>query len=303
MQIGTSALYDSSAKQMSSLSSQAAAVNEQISTGKRITQPSDDPVASAQLTTLKRVGSDASQYSANLDTASSLLQQTDDAMGAVATNLQQAQELALRASNGTLSASDRASIAAQLDGIVDAMMNTANTTDSRGQPLFGGADGKTPYAKAADGSVAYSGQGDPPAIPTSASTSVAATESGTRAFGGIKATDGTSTDVFAIVKGLADKLRANASTDDLASSVTDLQSATAQVTNVRASVDARASAVQLQSSTLDAQATAREAQRSTLEDTDVTSAYVKLQQLSTTLSATQASFTKLAQLSLFNYLS
>ena len=127
--------------------------------------------------------------------------------------------------------------------------------------------------------------------------------SGARAFGGFKATSGTATDVFAVVKGLADKLRAGATGDDLAASVTDLQTATNQVTDVRASVDARAARVQLQSSTLTAEATDRETQRSALEDTDVTAAYVKLQQLSTTLSAAQASFTKTAQLSLFNYLS
>ena len=42
--------------------------------------------------------------------------------------------------------------------------------------------------------------------------------------------------------------------------------------------------------------------RSKLEDTDVTSAVIELQQLMTALSATQASFTKLSGLSLFDYL-
>ena len=49
-------------------------------------------------------------------------------------------------------------------------------------------------------------------------------------------------------------------------------------------------------------ATDREATRSALEDTDVTAAITNLQKTMTILQATQASFTKLASLSLFDYL-
>lgn len=303
MQIGSTALYDITAKRMSDLSAQAAAVNTQISTGSRIQQPSDDPLASARLASLKQVGADATQYGSNLTLSASLLQQSDDALGAVSTDLQRVKELALRASNDTLSDDDRQSIAAELDGIVDSMMTTANTTDSRGIPLFSGADGQVPFAKNADGSVAFQSSGTPPSIPVSATSSVAATESGARVFGAIPNGQGGTTDMFAIVKGLADTLRAGGSSDDVAASMTQIDAASDQVTNVRASVDARASRVDLESKQSDAAATERESERSALADTDVDAAVVKLQQLSTTLSATQATFSKLSQLSLFNYLS
>src|SRR3546814_3719137 len=65
----------------------------------------------------------------------------------------------------SFSDSDRASIAVQLRAIVDDLVNLANTTDARGQPLFGAGSAQTGVTRATDGSVGFAGSGDPMAIP------------------------------------------------------------------------------------------------------------------------------------------
>ena len=92
------------------------------------------------------------------------------------------------------------------------------------------------------------------------------------------------------------------SDEDGAAAIDDLASANAQIAAARGAAGARAARIDL----LQAQATEvaadREAERSGLEDTDIAAAFADLQQTLTVLQATQASFGKLSQLSLFDYL-
>jgi flagellar hook-associated protein 3 FlgL len=311
MQISTSQFYGSSLRRMTDLSAELAKYSAQASGGPKLTVASQDTVAWGRLTQNKRASTDEKQYGANLDMAAGLLQQSDDALEGIGTQLQRVRELAVRAASETLTDDDRASIATELDGIVDAMMDIANVADARGVPLFAGADGATPFAKDETGRVTYRGKGEPPAIPVSASGSVAATDSGARVFGAIGSGEGRQ-DMFAIVQNLAGALR-NGSTampedraamrGEVDAALTATAAADERITNVRASIGARGARVALQQDQLTALAETREIERSGLEDADTTEALVKLQQFSTALSATQASFSKLAGLSLFDYLS
>ncbi|MFW2830485.1 flagellar hook-associated protein FlgL [Sphingomonas sp. ID0503] len=309
MQIGTSQLFNNSYSRMSTLNAQAAKLQTEIATSKKSNAPSDDAVAFGRLTRITRTISNEGQYADNMKLASSLLQQTDDALGAISTQVQRVRELSLRAASDTLSESDRTSIQTELNGIVDAMMSIANTTDSRGIPLFGGADGQTPFVKDADGNIVYQGQGEPAAIPISDVASIQAVSSGARAFGAIPdgSTNGGTTDLFALVKTLAAALDPTVSVADRKAatekSLTALAAADNAVTNQRASVGARGARLELESEQLASLAETREIERSSLEDADTTESVVKLQQIMTILQATQASFSKLSQLSLFNYLS
>ena len=72
--------------------------------------------------------------------------------------------------------------------------------------------------------------------------------------------------------------------------------------SVQASLGARANRVEVDQAALKQAGIDREATRSGLEDTDVTATITELQKTMTILQATQASFTKLQGLSLFDYL-
>lgn len=302
MQISTAQLYDRSATLMQKLSQKADKLQIQISSEVRLQAPSDDVVAYQRLATLKQGKADDAATKGNVSLAQSLLQQSDTTLTSVENSLQQATELALQAGNGTLTDSARATISTQLKGVLDDLVKLANTTDARGQPLFGAATGDTAVTVGADGSVSFTGTGTPPAIPIGDDQSIVATDTAARVFGGVQTANGT-TDAFAIISKLAAAIDAGGDVSSAAAEATDgINTALTQIGSVRGSVGARAARLDLVSDQLTDTAANREIDRSALEDTDVTAAITELQKTMTILSATQASFTKLSQLSLFDYL-
>ena len=305
MQISTSLFYDRSAATMMSLASKADALQAQIATTKRFSTPSQDSVAYQRLAGLARDTANDKAYAANLGTAESILKQGDTSLSAMSDQLQSATTLVTQAKNGTLSALDRKAIGAQIAGIVASLTNVANAKDARGQALFGGADGAV--AVATDGSYALAAK-PVSGIPIGDGQSVQANETAARIFtvGGKTKADGSidgGTNTLAMLAAIATALQSDDfKAGSLDTSLADISAASDQVSTVQASLGARAVRVDLESSRLTDVAADREATRSGLEDTDITSTVIELQKTMTILSATQASFTKLSGLSLFDYL-
>lgn len=303
MQIGTSLFFDRTSTQMTNLSAQASTLNTQIATGKKLTAPSQDVVAYNRLASIKQATADQSAYSGNISLAKSLLQQSDSTLTAISTQLQRASELTIRANTGTLNDGDRKTIAIELKSILDDLVNLANTSDARGQPLFGAATGTAAVTQASDGKVTLGGTGELPPIPVGDGTSVAATDSAERVFGNIPTKAGGKTDVFALLSDYVAALDAGGDVSAASADAIDgLGAAQTQVNNVQGSVGARAARLDIVSAQATDAAAARESDRTGLEDTDMSAAITELQKQMTILSATQASFTKLSSLSLFTYL-
>jgi flagellar hook-associated protein 3 FlgL len=283
-------MYDVPTARMSSLSIQADKLQAQISTGKRITTASDDAVGWRQLDTIARADADDKAYATNVKLAQGLLAQTDTALSSVTSQLQRAQELAVEAGSGTLSAENRQAIGAELGVIMDDLMSLANSKDVRGQSLFGGATEGAAFTKNSDGSISYAGTGTAASIPIGSDSSVTATVSGDQAFG----------DMFAQLKALTDSVNAGNPPD--AATVAGLQSAADQVSATRSSIGARAVRVDLESDRLVDAAADRTDAKVGIENVDVSGSITELQKTLTILQATQASFTKLTSMSLFDYL-
>ncbi|RDE05874.1 flagellar hook-associated protein FlgL [Sphingomonas aracearum] len=302
MQISTSSFYDRSTSLMNKLSAKSDLLQTQISTQTRLQGAADDVVAYKRLAGMKQASADDLAYSANIKLGQSVLAQADSTLDGMSTQLQRAKELAVRAGSDTLSASDRKVIATELRSVLDDMAALANTRDMRGQPLFGAATGDTAVTQASDGSVTFTGTGEPAPLPIGNGTSIQATDSAQRVFG-FTGTDGTATDVFATVKRLADALEAGGGmTEAPKAAQDDLSLGQTQLTSARGSLGARAARLELDADQMAVAVENREVARSDLEDTDITSAIAELQKTITTLQATQASFTKLSSLSLFDYL-
>lgn len=307
MQIGTAYLFDRGTRQMSGLAVEASRLQAQIATGKRIQAPSDDPVAAGRVARLEMSDADDARYLDNLTLAASVLGTADRTLESVETQLQRARELAVRASNDTMNTNDRAAIATELRAIVDDLFRLANTTDIRGGALFGGATTGDAFVRAADGTISFAGVGEAPPIPIGAQATVQTNDNGQRIFGNIPAGAGT-TDLFAIVSDLAAALEpgGSATPADLRAAITagldGLTKATEQVVTARASVGARAARLELETERLTRARSENEIDRGTLEGVNIEAAITELQKTMTTLQATQASFARLTQLSVFDYL-
>lgn len=295
MTISTSSFYDRSMSLMARLNDRADTLQTQIATNTRIQSAADDPGGYQQLATLKRDSANADATTTNLNLAKGLLDQTDSTLGSITTQLQRAQELAVQANSGTLSPTDREAIATSIDGILQDVLALANSKDARGQALFGGTADAPAFTQAADGTVSYTGGGTPAAIPIGDGRSIQATESGDTVFGGANG----GTDMFAALSSLASAIRSGDS-DAIGAAGTAVTASVDGITATRGSVGARAYRVDLELQQQSDAKVARESQRSAIEDVDVTATITELQKTLTILQATQASFTKLSQLSLFN---
>ncbi|MDZ7283664.1 flagellar hook-associated protein 3 [Sphingomonas sanguinis] len=298
MQISTSVFYDTAARRMTALTGKANALQVQISTGKKLTNPSDDAAAAAQVAEFDRRDADDAVYKTNLTLAGSLLQQADTTLGQIGNQVQKALELTTQAANGTLTAANRASVGDQIASIRDALLGLANSKDSRGLPLFGAGAGSDAVTMSG-GSYTYTNStANVSDIPIADGQSVDVSVSAERVF---KAGD--NDDTLNVLNRLVTALKSGGDASATISDAMDkLKAANDNVSTVQASVGAREARVELQQGLQKAASTDRAQLRSSIEDADPVETITQLQQTMTVLQATQSSFTKLTSLSLFDYL-
>ncbi len=115
---------------------------QQVSTGKRVNLPSDDPAASAAMVQSLIASANVDQYTTNADSALSQARTADSVISSVVSLLNKAITLGTQGANGSESAADRQAIAAQVQGLLSSVVSQANTTFG-GVALFGGTAGAT----------------------------------------------------------------------------------------------------------------------------------------------------------------
>lgn len=132
-------------------------LQEQMSTGKEINRPSDDPFKYARSLELNSSITANERYESNIEEGTEWLKTTDSTLGELNTVLQRARELTVQASNGSNSATERNSIEQEISQLKDEAVQICNTTFN-GKYLFGGDKTITqPFEKDASGNVLYKG--------------------------------------------------------------------------------------------------------------------------------------------------
>jgi flagellar hook-associated protein 3 FlgL len=118
-------------------------LTSELSSGLRVASLQDDPVAVAQSLLLGSAIAKDDTFVQTASNDSSRLQVADSTLGEVVTQITSALSTAVGGNNGTLNASDIASVAQKLSGIRDQVLSLANTS-YQGQYLFGGSQGSAP---------------------------------------------------------------------------------------------------------------------------------------------------------------
>ncbi len=191
MRISTSMMYDLGVGTVQQQFGDLQKLQQQLATGRRILNPSDDPIASARALEVSQSQSTNEQFSTNGDQAKGALSLQESTLSQVGDLLQNARVVAVNAGNPALSNSDRASLATELQGYYDQLMGLANTTDGNGQYLFSGYKGSTqPFTQGATG-VNYNGDQGQRRVQISASRQVPVSSSGAEVFQLIKNGNGT----------------------------------------------------------------------------------------------------------------
>ncbi|EDQ9500106.1 flagellar hook-associated protein 3, partial [Salmonella enterica subsp. enterica serovar Hartford] len=111
MRISTQMMYEQNMSGITNSQAEWMKLGEQMSTGKRVTNPSDDPIAASQAVVLSQAQAQNSQYALARTFATQKVSLEESVLSQVTTAIQTAQEKIVYAGNGTLSDDDRASLA------------------------------------------------------------------------------------------------------------------------------------------------------------------------------------------------
>jgi flagellar hook-associated protein 3 FlgL len=113
------------------------AVQERVSTGKRINRPSDDPFGAEAVLNLRTSQANVEQFQQNALTVRDGLQIADNALESYDQLLDRARSLLAQGTSDSTTAAQRQAIATEIDSVRQGMLNISNTS-SQGQYLFGG---------------------------------------------------------------------------------------------------------------------------------------------------------------------
>jgi len=158
VRVATSTLYQQGLASMNNQQASLLHVQQQLGTGRRILTPSDDPVAATRALGVAQAQSVNGQYTTTRTQANASLGMEENTLQSVTTTIQNIQSLLVNAGNGTMSDTDRASLATALQGQYDQLMGMANADDGNGNYLFAGLQSSTvPFAKNSAGAAVYQG--------------------------------------------------------------------------------------------------------------------------------------------------
>ncbi|MES2496784.1 MAG: flagellin [Pseudomonadota bacterium] len=266
------------------LGSEIARIETEISTGKKVQEASDDPIAAARIAELRRSQADQTVWGRNIQTAKSVASQVDTAMTNMSDIFNRVKELTLAGRSESVSATDRSAMVQELTSLRTSLSNLATSTTPTGQTLFP--------------------TDAPLQISVSATVRLSATAQRSTVFDGLPLTHGMGSldDVIgtAIVALSTEDTTGRAAAANIA--LHDLDIAIGRITDQSAAHGVRAAQLDTAGETLEDTSIQLAEERSTLEDTDVASAIMQLNAKTLTLQAAQAAFAKVNKNTLFDFL-
>ena len=298
----TGAFYERSLTQMSALRDTLEGLQTQIATGVRIERGSDDPVAASRLRALTRLEVRGNTESENAARLEQDLAQAGNELEGVVSILQRARELAVAAANDPVGENGRDAIANEIEQLADELFARSNASSVTGAPLFAGTATGPAFVRDAGGVVSYNGNDQNGSVPVAPGTRIERSLTGRQVFEFDNG--GTPDTAFAALSDLAAALRntggnpAQGARDAIAR--IDLALDTGN--RAQTVLGARGAWVESIRQDQDIRAIDVAEKRSAIADTDIADTIIRLQQTLTALEASQASFTRVSSLTLFNAL-
>lgn len=187
MRVSTSGMFDSGTTAILQQQEALVKTQQQLSTGRRILTPSDDPIAAAKAINLSQAASINTQYSVNRGHAVASLGLIETTLENTTSILQDIRQVVVQAGNAsTLTDADRRILATELRSRFDALVGQANNTDGIGNYLFSGFQAKTPPFSRSGLDVQYNGDQGQRSNQVGAARQIAVSYSGTEIFERIK---------------------------------------------------------------------------------------------------------------------
>jgi flagellar hook-associated protein 3 FlgL len=305
MRISTQQVFLNNVDNLSRANSELIRTQEQIATGKRVLQPSDDPLAASQIIKLEQELARTDQFQSNIDVSTRRLSLEETTLDGLYNSAVRLREITIQAGSAVLGPQDRASLAAEVDGIIDQMQGLMNTRDVQGEYLFSGFQGdRQAYSfNAVTERYEFQGDAEQRFIQIGPDNRIASTDSGAQLFepdnplnialdlsNGLKSIDtGTEAGRAEMATLLGDTLGSLKGVED---------------SNIRGrtSIGARMNALEQQQLVNDEYKLYTQETLSSFRDLDYNEAISRLTLQKTVLEAAYASFGKVTDMSLFDYI-
>jgi flagellar hook-associated protein 3 FlgL len=190
MRISTNTIYESGSSRISDLQVGLNRTQQQIASGRRILNPSDDPIGSARALVITQTDAVNDQLAVNRKNAANTLSIAEDTLSNVTNVLHNVKTLVVSAGNGVLSDQERGYIANELQGNLDQLFGFANATDGTDGYLFSGFSSTTaPYTKT-QGGAQYNGDQGGRFLQVDTSRQIPISDIGSAIFGNIRTSNG-----------------------------------------------------------------------------------------------------------------
>lgn len=304
MRISTNTIYQNGISKLSSLQAEQNKLSQQISTGKRISLPSDDPVGATQALEISHAQEVNKSFAETRKTAQLKLNTIESSLDSVTSLIISAQSALVGAGNAVYSDQERGFIATDLQGSLEALIGLANTQDSSGNYLYAGFQTDTkPFIPNVTGA-SYAGDSNQQLLQVDTQRAMAVNVTGDSVFlaGG--------NDVFATLTNIVNLLntpitdattRATFETG-LAIALDNLKGTLDNVLTVRANVGSKLNELDALDTAGSDRALQYSKSLSDLEDLDYTAALSDLAKQQTIMEAAQKSFVATTSLSLFKFI-
>ena len=304
MRISTNTIYHNGISKLNTLQAEQSKLQQQISTGKRMSAPSDDPIAAAHALEISHAQEANASFANTRQTAQLKLNTLESSLGSITELLVSAQSTLVGAGNGVLTNLERGFIATELSGSLEQLIGLANTKDASGDFVYAGFKTDTkPFVASATGAN-YAGDSNQQLLQVDSQRLMAVNAAGDSVF------QASGNDVFATLSNLVTLLNTPITTAaeqaafsaGVATAISNLNGSVDNVLNVRAAVGSKLNELD----SLNSAGSDRDLQYSKslsdLQDLDYASALSDLAKQQTIMQAAQKSFVETTRLSLFQFI-
>ena len=287
MRITSSLQYDNLQQNIETSLNNLNSIQNQISTGKKLTTFADDPAGAAQSLALHTALIDNTQYQRDATQANAFLSASDSALSSATSIIQSARQIALQGANSDQTPDSLAALSSQVDGLTSQLTQLANS-DLHGKYLFGGTNTTTPPY---DSTQTYKGNTGTVAATLGPNYSLVLNTPGSTAFG----------PAFTALQSLkADLTSGNASA--ISTDISGVDNALSAVSTAQATIGAKINEVTNVTQQLTRSQNEYSDSVSSIEDVDLATAYVQLQSATNVYQASLSTTAKAFQYSLADFL-
>lgn len=309
MRISTNTIYDAGMNRMNDSQIKMLKVQQQVASGQRMLTPADDPIGAARALNLIQGQEVNNQFAVNRTNAKNTLSQEEAVLEQVTSLLQDVKTAVIQAGNGALNDDQRKYIGLDVQARFDELVGLANTRDGIGNYLFGGYQiGSQPYTEDNNG-VRFNGDQGQIKIQVDSGRYMPIGDNGEAIFDNIPSAGipNAKQSMFATLKDLVSLLQTSTASESGRSTLSEglkianenIDSAIDNVLVARSSVGSRLKELDILDHTGDAKNILYAQSLSVIQDLDYNKALTDLSIRQSILEASQKSFTKVSQLSLF----